>query len=117
VSTARAVLRPEPRSAGLARRLVAEACAAAASSADADTAALLTTELVTNALVHAGTDVEMVVEAGPDGVRVEVRDGDPRLPERRDYDEDATTGRGGLLVEALADAHGAAVVPGVGKRV
>lgn len=68
------------------------------------TAELLTTELVTNALVHTDRDAELTATVGPHVLRVEVRDSAARLPRGGDGDE--THGRGLLLVESLADAWG-----------
>lgn len=73
----------------------------------ADTAELLASELVTNALVH--TDRGAVLDAvltPEQRLRIEVLDGTARLPGRRTPSEYATSGRGLLLVEALADAWG-----------
>jgi hypothetical protein len=72
----------------------------------AERASLLVSELVTNAVLHAGTPLDVVLRLGADRLRVEVRDGSPRLPERKHYATTASTGRGLLLVEALAAAWG-----------
>ncbi|MQS11682.1 ATP-binding protein [Streptomyces kaniharaensis] len=75
----------------------------------ADTAELLSSELVTNALLHTGKGAVFDAVLGTDHrLRIEVQDGTARLPgRRRDPDaEYATSGRGLLLVEALADAWG-----------
>ncbi|GAA1396328.1 hypothetical protein GCM10009639_32320 [Kitasatospora putterlickiae] len=74
----------------------------------ADTAELLTSELVTNALRHTGQGAVFdAVLTGDQRLRVEVHDGAARLPgRRRDPDMYATSGRGLLLVEALADSWG-----------
>jgi anti-sigma regulatory factor (Ser/Thr protein kinase) len=84
----------------------------------ADVAELLTSELVTNALVH--TDHGAVVTAtvaARTGLRVEVRDFDgvPPLP-YVPVQDDSTHGRGLFLVQALADAWGVQG-HGVGKTV
>ncbi|MEV7024409.1 ATP-binding protein [Kitasatospora sp. NPDC093558] len=74
-----------------------------------DTAELLSSELVTNALLHTGKGAVFDAVLGTDHrLRIEVQDGATRLPgRRRDPDaEYATSGRGLLLVEALADAWG-----------
>ncbi len=81
-----------------------------------DTAELLTSELVTNALLHAGTDLVVHVEAENDVVRVAVDDGcdtGPRLgsPETIDLG-----GRGMPLVASLADRWGWEPLS-IGKRV
>lgn len=79
-------------------------------------AELLTSELVTNALVH--TDHEAVVTAtvGPRALRVEVRDFVARLPRMRGPSADDGHGRGLVLVQSLADAWGVQA-HGVGKAV
>lgn len=110
-------LPPAPDSAGVARRFVAQVLRAARAESFVDTTALLASELVTNGIVHAHTDLQVLVEATASWVRVEVVDGNPRLPSRREYDENATTGRGLEMVELLADDFGVEPVDGGGKRV
>ncbi|MFI8347305.1 ATP-binding protein [Streptomyces sp. NPDC085596] len=70
-------------------------------------AELLTSELVTNALVHTDDDAVLTAVVSPRGLRVEVRDFVARGPRMRaaDPDED-TNGRGLVLVQSLADAWG-----------
>jgi anti-sigma regulatory factor (Ser/Thr protein kinase) len=83
-----------------------------------DTAELLTTELVANALRHTrhGADLTARLCGGPGRrLRVEVRDFTDRLPAVRSAGEGATSGRGLFLVEALADAWG--VLPEGGGKV
>lgn len=85
--------------------------------ARADTAELLTSELVTNALVHTDHDAIVTATLGPRGLRVEVRDFVARRPEPRVPDaDDGTSGRGLVLVQSLADAWGVRA-HGVGKVV
>ncbi|GHJ38468.1 SpoIIE family protein phosphatase [Streptomyces sp. TS71-3] len=74
---------------------------------------LLITEVVTNALVHADTEVDVRLREYPDHVRVEVRDSDPRSPillanlgPGEAGDAEAESGRGMLIVDALASAWG-----------
>ncbi|MFJ6616706.1 ATP-binding protein [Kitasatospora sp. NPDC091335] len=74
-----------------------------------DTAELLSSELVTNALLHTGKGAVFDAVLGSDHrLRIEVQDGASRLPGRRrdPAGEYATSGRGLLLVEALADSWG-----------
>ncbi|MGW0911495.1 ATP-binding protein [Streptomyces sp. NPDC002784] len=80
-------------------------------------AELLTSELVTNALVHTDHDAVLTATLGPSGLRVEVRDFVAHRPRVCVPDaDDGTHGRGLALVESLADAWG--VRPhGVGKAV
>lgn len=110
-------LAPAAESARVARRLVADVLASAGGDEFTDTAALLTSELVTNGIVHAHTDLRVTVEATHAWVRVEVVDGNPQVPARRDYDEAAITGRGMEMVELLADDFGVEPLDDGGKRV
>ncbi|MER7770049.1 ATP-binding protein [Kitasatospora sp. NPDC096140] len=74
-----------------------------------DTAELLSSELVTNALLHTTKGAVFDAVLGSDDrLRIEVQDGASRLPgRRRDPEaEYATSGRGLMLVEALADSWG-----------
>ena len=80
-------------------------------------AELLASELVTNVVLHAGTPFEVaLVRDDSEPLRVEVRDGSRRAPRRHRYSEEASTGRGMLLVESLALRHGVEV-DGEGKLV
>ncbi|MFC4498139.1 MULTISPECIES: ATP-binding protein [Streptomyces] len=72
-----------------------------------ETAELLTSELVTNALVHTDDDAVLTATVSPDGLRVEVRDSEPGRPRPgTPAADEATNGRGLVLVESLADAWG-----------
>ncbi|MDH6132462.1 anti-sigma regulatory factor (Ser/Thr protein kinase) [Kitasatospora sp. MAA4] len=73
----------------------------------ADTAELLVSELVTNALLYTpyGARIEVLLDVGG-RLRVEVRDDSVQLPRPRRAADTATSGRGLVLVEALADDWG-----------
>ncbi|MEO3751588.1 ATP-binding SpoIIE family protein phosphatase [Streptomyces sp. B6B3] len=75
-------------------------------------ATLLLSETVTNVLTHTDGDALLVAElAGPPGdrlLRVEVADPSGSLPHRRDPGELASSGRGLVLMDSLADAWGVA---------
>ncbi|MFJ6750026.1 MULTISPECIES: ATP-binding protein [unclassified Streptomyces] len=81
----------------------------------AEIATLLTSELVTNALVHAKGGA-VVTATFTDRLRVEVRDFVSRRPEPRAPTVDGTSGRGLMLVRSLADSWGIRS-HGVGKSV
>ncbi len=99
-------LPPEPASAGQARRFVTEVLGEWRLEGTEEVAALLVSEVVTNAVLHAGTEVTVEVHRSPEGVRVEVTDGSTQAASRRHYDNAATTGRGLALVETLSDDWG-----------
>lgn len=96
----------EPRSARAARRFVTECLAGADGDQWEMPAQLLITELVTNAILHARTEMTVTVTVEADGCRLRVRDLSNRLPARRNYSDDATTGRGLALVERISSEWG-----------
>lgn len=71
-----------------------------------DVATLLVSEVVTNSVLHAGTEIRLRCQLTQTGVRIEVFDRSPLLPSGRHYDPQATTGRGLKLVSALASSWG-----------
>lgn len=79
-------------------------------------AQLLVSEVVTNALMHSGTSIDVAMRLRDDGLLVEVGDGSQHLPSPRYYEPTASTGRGLALLEQAAASWG--VVPGIhGKTV
>jgi len=83
---------------GLARRYVTSRSAAWPAEL-VDLTVLLTSELVTNAVVHGRGPIQLL--------RVEVGDGEPRLPDgpAKPTDSDVS-GRGLMILERLADRWG-----------
>ena len=81
-----------------------------------DYAALLTSELVTNAVLHAATPLCITLHILPDRIRVDVADGNPAFPALKEYGRDAATGRGLTLFNSLASNWGVQAVAG-GKIV
>lgn len=80
----------------------------------------MVSEMATNVLLHTDGDALMVAEAtgerGERRLRVEVADGSDELPHKRRPGEMASSGRGLVLMEMLADAWG--VDPqGAGKSI
>src|SRR5688572_9385124 len=69
-----------------------------------DVTELLATELVTNALRHAGGPVTLRVAADADRIRVEVDDPVRTEPVKLDLDLDSDGGRGVFLIDALASS-------------
>jgi PAS domain S-box-containing protein len=97
---------PLPSFVGTARRFVRSALTADHEHL-ADDAELAVSEVVTNAVVHAGTRIAVRVALAADTVRVEVEDGSPHLPRARRYADTAGTGRGLRLLADLVDRWGA----------
>ncbi|MFD3991907.1 SpoIIE family protein phosphatase [Streptomyces sp. NPDC058583] len=75
-----------------------------------DSAVLMVSEMVTNVLVHTDGDALLVAEVAcgekARRLRVEVSDGSDELPHKRHPGEMASSGRGLVLMEMLADAWG-----------
>jgi anti-sigma regulatory factor (Ser/Thr protein kinase) len=98
---------PDASSAASARRAVGTVLEVAGYQGDHHVVALLVSEVTTNAVIHAATAFEVVVEARSDAVSVDVIDGDAHHSTgERPIDLGATGGRGLRLVEALADRWG-----------
>ncbi|CAL9636288.1 ATP-binding protein [Streptomyces sp. enrichment culture] len=99
----RADLRAVPE----ARRALRELLRHWGGPGQSEVAELLTSELVTNALVHTEDGAVLTATVGPRALRVEVRDfaGRPPRPRAPEPDE-RTNGRGLVLVESLADDWG-----------
>ena len=98
----------QPASVSEARRAVADLLLEADREDLVDTASLLVSEVVTNALLHAGTPIDLVASVGDEGLRVEVGDGSSHFPVRRRYAATAGTGRGMMMLESLVDDWGVA---------
>lgn len=81
-----------------------------ASADQVDSAVLLVSEMITNVLVHTDADALLVAEmtggAGSRRIRIQVSDGSDDLPHKRHPGELASSGRGLMLMELLADAWG-----------
>ena len=78
---------------------------------------LLANELVTNAVVHARTDLRLRLELRGDRLHIAVRDGSPGLLRLVAADGRAEGGRGLWLVEQLARTWGINPHPDGGKVV
>lgn len=95
-------LEPLAESVRKARRFLRARLREAGREAWSDAAELALSEVVTNGVLHAHTELLVRVRVETDAVHVEVADTNPALPmQRRGHDSDATTGRGLELVAAL----------------
>ena len=81
-----------------------------------DRVLLCTSELVTNAVEHAGTTTDVRLEQDEECVRIEVDDLSEQLPTMRRPDAMSVRGRGMLIVDRCSDRWGVDTHPG-GKTV
>ena len=121
---ARTLLAPEPTAASRARLFIRDTLSnwgTSVSQSATDDAVLLASELVANAVQHAGTDLEIGLRVGGGMLEVGVTDRhpsrvlpeDPRVPGEEEYSE---RGRGLTLPGALASSWGVTYTP-VAKTV
>lgn len=94
-----------PASARQARQFVAEH-ATDLDGDSSDAAALCASELVTNSVLHARTTIVLGVTVGSDRVLVTVADGSAARPEPAPPDDERPSGRGLVLVDAVAQEWG-----------
>ncbi len=115
----RLVLPATAQATGLARQAVREALATWRVTHLEETAVLLVSELVTNAVLHARTPAAIMrlrLETAEAFLRIEVRDADPSWPQPRTPTGLDESGFGFVLVDALADRWGVRDTP-PGKTV
>jgi anti-sigma regulatory factor (Ser/Thr protein kinase) len=82
----------------------------------AEIAAILTDEVVANAVEHGRPPIVLTVDGDREDVTVTVTDCGPSLPVLRAVEPMAERGRGMKIIDVLADAWGVDQLP-VGKRV
>lgn len=111
------LLAADAASAEQARRAVRDVLTVAGHAEWSEAAELACSEIVTNAVLHAHTDIELTIEVTGEQVRVAVRDFSPVPLVQRNYDSQATTGRGMALVAALTSEHGIDHFGAAGKTV
>ena len=98
-----------------ARRFVAETARGWGFGDLAGRAQLLVSEVVTNVVQHAGTAGQVTIAARPAGIRVEVEDTAPEVPQPQEPDPNRPEGRGLAILTAFARRWG--VEEGVGAKV
>jgi|SRR5215472_3869140 len=104
-----ATLPAADRSPGLARRVARDALSYWQLTHLTDTALLLISELVTNAVLHArtgGSELTLYLEIDRSVLRIEVHDADVHGPEPRVPSALDESGFGFVIVDALADHWG-----------
>ncbi|MFD5190198.1 SpoIIE family protein phosphatase [Streptomyces sp. NPDC058357] len=118
--TALTIAQAEPERIAAARQQLRDLLHDWADPEQVDAAVLMVSEMATNVLVHTDGDALLLAQAtgehGERRLRVEVSDGSDELPHKRRPGEMASSGRGLVLMEMLADAWG--VDPrGAGKSI
>jgi anti-sigma regulatory factor (Ser/Thr protein kinase) len=100
-----------------ARQLLARVACATHNASVLDTAQLLVSELVTDALQHGRPPITLHISCVEEaGLQIELTDTAPGLPVLREHDLAAAHGRGIALVDMLSDDWG--IRPGdQGKRI
>ncbi len=109
------MLEPVSASVPEARRFVADHLTGTPGDA-VEVARLLVSELVTNAVLHARTELTLILDRTESVVRVQVEDRNPRLPVLRTHGSDAGTGRGLRVLDKMASGWGTHTIEG-GKVV
>ncbi|MFI7339119.1 SpoIIE family protein phosphatase [Streptomyces sp. NPDC050085] len=109
--TAMTIAQAEPERIAAARQQLRELLHDWADDDQIDSAVLLVSEMVTNVLVHTDGDALLVAEVtraadGPRRMRVEVADASDDLPHKRRPGELASSGRGLVLMDLLAERWG-----------
>ncbi|MFE9440474.1 SpoIIE family protein phosphatase [Streptomyces sp. NPDC006602] len=104
------VAQAEPERVAVARQHLRELLHDWASADQVDSAVLLLSEMLTNVLVHTDADALLLAEVhgepGGRRIRIEVTDTSDDLPHKRRPGELASSGRGLVLMELLADVWG-----------
>lgn len=115
--TVRASLPPVADSSRAARGLVTEACTRWNLPLIADDACVIASELVTNAVRHAGTTLQVTLTIADGRFLLAVRDGSPLPAIPTHPDPHTPGGRGLLLVGEMSHAWGSVALPDGGKVV
>jgi anti-sigma regulatory factor (Ser/Thr protein kinase) len=109
---ARLALTRSPSSVGVARRFIqGRATAWSLPEPAIDQLVLIGSELVTNAVLHARTELTLALELRDGRVRISVTDRSQAAATMRHYRLDALTGRGLGVVAALSDRWGVSAAP------
>jgi len=116
--TRRLVLEPSPSSASEARRWIRHQLHLVGRDELAEAAELATSELVTNAILHAQTPVTITLEPGPEHCRIAIRDESPAPVSLVELEPGQVwaSGRGLQILSAMARRWGVDDAPG-GKEI
>jgi anti-sigma regulatory factor (Ser/Thr protein kinase) len=106
-----------PEAPSIAREFIAATACPGQSEALLQNAVLLTSEAITNAVVHGAPPVILAVDCSATALEVRIRDASPRHPRVRDPKPLEGGGRGVRLIDVLADCWGVEDIRGDGKEV
>lgn len=106
-----------PASAGVARTFTREVLNEWQLPDLVDDAVLVVSEMVANAVTHAGTDCELRISVNPIALRVEVVDRGAGTPDPLPRSNTRSSGRGLHLIDAVTAAWGVEPEPDGGKTV
>ena len=115
--TAAVSLAPHPTAPRAARTFVSRSLLDWGLSRSIAATCLITSELVTNAMLHAQTDFQVTLGSADGRVRVAVRDGSSDRPLAQYPQPDRVDGRGLLIVDSLASSWGVLPTRDGGKVV
>jgi anti-sigma regulatory factor (Ser/Thr protein kinase) len=113
-------LRPGPHAPADARRATREVLRRWELPSLVDRVVLVVSELVTNSVRYGRPPLRLDLRRQRSGVRIDVHDAvleEPALHGRAAVEDDRESGRGLLIVSAVADEVGVEQVPGDGKHV
>ncbi len=113
----RRLLKPVLRAAALARQFLRETLEGWPADGYRDDALVVVDELVANAVLHAGTEIELRLALQPDRLGVAVADRSSGRPSPGRPGDGAESGRGLMLVDAMARSWHVLPRPGGGKVV
>jgi PAS domain S-box-containing protein len=116
LASAQITLRPQPQQVAAGRRFTRETLTAWQQTELADTACLLVSEILTNAVRHADQTIGLHLHHTAREIIAEITDDNAQLPQRIPPAPAGESGRGLTLVDALAGTWGARPT-GTGKTV
>lgn len=110
-------LPPSPASSRFARTRATAAVVTSGREDLAEDVAMLVSELVSNGVIHAKTQLRLTVELAGRGIRVALADDSAVMPRFAGADREAISGRGLLIIDRVAARWGVERLPQGGKVV
>ncbi|HVT64626.1 MAG TPA: SpoIIE family protein phosphatase [Mycobacteriales bacterium] len=117
IERAELLLDDHPAAVRVARAFIEREALARGAAIVVDDLALITAELIANAVQHGAPPISIAISGDADLIRIEVADANPRPPIRPAVSLSNMTGRGLALIAALATNWGVERAPAGGKVV